>query len=177
MTSTNPNALARLERNRKALRLRIDGRTYESIASECGFNSRHAARKAVVTLLQREVSDEIAVLRAVYRSRIESLLGAIWQAATDPSEAIRTARSSGSPDPIAQDKAVLLAIRLLESEARVDGVFDYEAPAQPSEATARVDVFRWEPSPEWMRQYAAVLRDAGLLDDGDEPVALLASGE
>ena len=48
MARTNPEALARRERNRKALRLRASGLSHAQVAAECGFPSEDAARKAVV---------------------------------------------------------------------------------------------------------------------------------
>jgi hypothetical protein len=43
----------------------------------------------------------------------------------------------------------------------------------------RVDVVHWRPDEAWMRDYARVLREAGLLDDDevDGEARLLGSGE
>lgn len=182
MGKTSPAALARLERDRRALRLRSGGLPWPEVARDCGYNSGHAALIAVQRLIRRFTREDIAVAHGIHRERIETLLRSLWLAAVNPGMAQQAARQAGNPAPPTQERAVELLIRLLDQEAKIDGTY---APARAEVSGAdggpiegRIDVMHWVPDEAFMVMYARVLREAGLLeDDGVEQPPLLGSGE
>jgi hypothetical protein len=166
--TTNPTALARAERVRKALRLRASGVPHVQVALECGYPSEGAAKAALRRFMAKEDQGVRDEARAIHRERIETLLRSLWLAAINPGMALQAARQAGHPDPPDQARSVELLIRLLDQSARVEGLY---APIR-AEVTGsdggplegRVDVMHWTPDREFMVMYAKVLRDAGLLD-------------
>lgn len=59
-TGNRTHTRARAE---KAWRLRVRGRTWQEIADEVGFKSRHSAQKAVRVFLEKNPPDDIATMR------------------------------------------------------------------------------------------------------------------
>jgi hypothetical protein len=62
------------ERQRRAVNLRRDGHSYESIARICGYASRSGAFKAVNDALAAQESEAVESLRKVDNARLEKLL-------------------------------------------------------------------------------------------------------
>lgn len=167
MGRMSPTVLARLERDRRALRLRAQGMPWPEIARECEYHSANAALVAVKRLLRRETHDDVETARKVHRERIEMLMRSLWLAAINPRMALDAARSAGQPDPPSQEKAIELLRRLLDDLADIEGT---KAPVRlggPSGGPieGRVDVLHWRPDEAFLAQYARVLREAGLLDE------------
>ena len=67
MGRTSVARLARLERDRRALRLRAHGMPWAEIARECGFNRTVSAFAAVQALLKRETHDSVETSRGIQR--------------------------------------------------------------------------------------------------------------
>ena len=170
-STTSPAALARLERVRAAVLLRASGMPYAQIAAECGFPSPKAAMMAVRRFMAKEsraVRDEA---RAIHRERLETLLRSLWLAATNPALAQKAARDAGHPKPPSQDRAIELLIRLLDQEARADGLYTVRAEVSGPEGgpiEGRLDVMHWVPDDAFLARYVRVLQEAGLFDDEEE---------
>lgn len=64
-----------------ALRMAIEGRSYDEIAEELGFAGRGAAWKAAQTALQRHEASDVKDLRLLENARLDGLLSAYWSAA------------------------------------------------------------------------------------------------
>ena len=179
--TTNPTALARAERVRKALRLRASGVPHVQVALECGYPSEGAAKAALRRFMAKEDQGAREDARAIHRERIEALIRSLWLAAVNPGMAQQAARQAGHPAPPTQERAVELLIRLLRETAKVEGLY---APTRAEVSGAaggpiegRLDVMHWTPDREFMVMYASVLRDAGLLPDDDvEDARLLHPG-
>ena len=171
MGRTNAAALGRLERDRRALRLRAQGMPWPEIARECGYNSGHASLTAVGRLLRRETSASVATSRALQRLRLELLMRSLWLAALNPGMARDAARNANQPDPPSQDRAIELLVKLLDRLSDIEGTKAPMKLAGPSGGPieGRVDVIHWRPDEAFMAQYTRVLRDAGLIVEPPEP--------
>jgi transcriptional regulator GlxA family with amidase domain len=171
----NAAALARLDRNRRALRLRTQGMPWPEIARECGFNSGTAAIVAVGRLLRKETAASVELSRALYRERVEMLMRALWLAAIHPGLARKAASEAAQPEPPSQEKAIELLRRLLDDLSNIEGT---KAPVRLAGSAGgpiegRLDVIHWKPNSEFMTAYVQVLKDAGLVDELTEGVAQL----
>ena len=179
---TNPAALARQDRDRRALRLRAAGLAYAQIAAECGYTNAHHALVSTQRLLRRETRAAVEEARGIHRERLETLLRSLWLAAVNPGMAQQAARSEGHPPPPSQERAVELLIRLLDQSARLEGLY---APTRVEASgthggpiEGRINVMHWVPDEAFMVMYARVLREAGLLNDDEvEEARLLNPGE
>lgn len=69
------------ERQRKALELRLEGKTYDQIAEAVGYSERGAAYRAVEAVLGRAEAESAATYREVVGARLEALHAAYWPAA------------------------------------------------------------------------------------------------
>jgi ABC-type sugar transport system ATPase subunit len=69
------------DREHKAVQLALAGATYETIAKECGYESKSGAWKAVNRMLARVDAENADALRTVEGSRLERLHLAHWPAA------------------------------------------------------------------------------------------------
>lgn len=81
MLSRNaPARVRRFKRQADALRLRVEGKTYQEIATDIGVHRRHAIR--LVSSALAEVGLEIASnreeLRNLQAARLEALVAALW---------------------------------------------------------------------------------------------------
>jgi len=171
MSRMNAVALARLERDRRALRLRAQGMPWVEVARECGFNRPNTALAAVRRLLRRETHNDVETSRGIHRERIEMLMRSLWLAAINPGMALQAARKADQPEPPAQERAIELLRRLLDDLAGIEGTKAPVKLAGPSGGPieGRVDVVHWRPDEAFLVQYARVLRDAGLVEDPPEP--------
>lgn len=168
---TKASRLALRERNRKALRLRATGMTYNQIAAECAYLTPDAARKAVGRLLARVDTEDARAARAIHRERLDWLLRALWLAATNPGMALQAARQNAQPLPPDQIAAVHAILRLMVEQAKVEGLY---APTKAEVSgpgggpvEARVErVLR--PDEQWMREYVRAWRE--VYGSDDEPL-------
>ncbi|MFG3617481.1 hypothetical protein [Nocardia sp. NPDC047654] len=69
------------ERQRKALELRLEGKSYDDIAAVLGWADRSGAYRAVEAILKRTESETVAEYREVVGARLEALHAAYWPAA------------------------------------------------------------------------------------------------
>jgi hypothetical protein len=119
----SPKLIARREatalKDGKALELRKAGGKYEDIAVECGYATKQAAYRAVQRALESITQEPAAELLTLYQSRLDRMyLGLVKNGAHD-----------GDP------KAVLAAVRVLETHARLSGhLRNDSAPAETGPA-------------------------------------------
>jgi hypothetical protein len=117
--------------NNAALALRLAGAGYDEVADALGMDSAMAARTAAEEALQARAWDDVAGrerLRAENGARIERLLRAVWQKATN----------ADHPEQLA---AVKVAKELIDRHCRLYGL---DAPAEViihSPTTAEIDAW------------------------------------
>ena len=70
--------LAVLEREHRVVKLRTQGRTYESIAKELGYADASGAREAWLRATKRAPVDNINEYRQIQMNRLESLVAILW---------------------------------------------------------------------------------------------------
>lgn len=97
--------LSAVERQRKALELRKQGKTYAVIAVELGYRNTSGAHTAVKSALHKTLSEPAEELRLLEAERLDMLLAAVWPSATN-----------GEP------KAVENALRIMERRAKLLGL-------------------------------------------------------
>lgn len=156
-----PAALARLERDRQALRLRSQGMRWADVAREAGFASAEAAIMAVKALLRRETMQDIETARALHRERLETMIRQLILPALNPGAAVKAARENQQPPPMSQDKAIELMRRLLDDLAKVEGTYapqkaEVTGPRGPIQ-TERVVI--WQPDEIWLEEYRLALME------------------
>ena len=95
MSRTNPAAIARQDRDRRALRLRASGLAYAQIAGECEYTNAHHALVSVQRLLRRQTRAAVEEAKGIHRERIETLLRSLWLPPVNPGVAHQTAREAG----------------------------------------------------------------------------------
>ncbi len=61
------------QRQRRAVELRTQGKTYEQIAEQCGYSTRGAAYRAVMGMLNRQESASVGELRRLEDARLDLL--------------------------------------------------------------------------------------------------------
>jgi len=179
---TTPAALARQDRDRRALRLRASGLAYAQIAGECEYTNAHHALVSVQRLLRRQTRAAVEEAKGIHRERLETLLRSLWLPAVNPGMAQQVARQAGHPLPPSQERAIELLIRLLDQLAKVEGTY---APTRAEVSgtddgpiEGRIDVMHWTPDDAFLARYARVLKEAGLLDEDEvEDPAPLGSDE
>lgn len=69
---TDPSSIAHVERVAKAIAMRKEGKQYDEIARELGWNSPQACHKVVKKALEKTVILEASELKRVMFSRLES---------------------------------------------------------------------------------------------------------
>jgi len=70
--------LAVLEREHRVVKLRTQGRTYESIAKELGYADASGAREAWLRATERAPVEDINEYRKIHLSRLETLVTMLW---------------------------------------------------------------------------------------------------
>lgn len=70
--------LAVLEREHRVVKLRTQGRTYESIAKELGYADASGARDAWLRATERAPVENINEYRQIHLRRLESLVTMLW---------------------------------------------------------------------------------------------------
>lgn len=76
--------LAHRQRLERAITLAIAATPYEEIAVQCGWNSKQAAHKAVRSAIIEIARPEAQYWFSKNLLRLEALIAAKWEAATDP---------------------------------------------------------------------------------------------
>jgi len=94
-----------VERQRKALELRKQGKAYGDIAAECGYKSASGAHAAVRTALRKTLHEPADELRQIENARLDAMLEALW-----PS--IRQGDA----------KAIAAGVKISERRARLNGL-------------------------------------------------------
>ena len=97
------------------------------------------------------------------------LMRSLWLAAINPGMAQKAAEENAQPKPPSQERAIELLRKLLDDLSDIEGT---KAPVKLAGPTGgqiegRVDVLHWRPDEAFLVQYARVLNDAGLIEDGD----------
>lgn len=140
-SKSSPRRLEAEAKRAKAVELRRSGASYSRIAAELGYASESGARKAVNEALERliaETNETTEEVRRIELERIDSMLEAIWPAATSKThlETIAaTAIEALGPDT----RQVSAAIKLMERRARLLGL---DAPVK-NEVTGALQVSTW----------------------------------
>jgi hypothetical protein len=70
--------LAVLEREHRVVKLRTQGKTYEAIAKEVGYEDAASARKAWLRATERAPVEQINEYRAIHLNRLETLITMLW---------------------------------------------------------------------------------------------------
>ena len=110
------------ERDQKALELRKEGHSYESISEQLGYSTRSASYKAVMRRLKEVDRPAVSMLRELEVQRLDAMLYAMWN------------------DVLQGDAgAVSTALQISERRSRLLGL---DAP-HTVEARARIDVLSW----------------------------------
>src|SRR5450759_3145768 len=121
MSRTSVATLARLERDRRALRLRYQGMPWAEIARECGFNAPHSAMVAVQTLIKRETHADVETSRGIARGRIEMLIRLLQLPVLTPGLSQKAAEENAQPKPPSQERAIELLRKLLDDLSDIEG--------------------------------------------------------
>ena len=110
------------EKDQRALELRKEGHTYESISEQLGYSTPSASYKAVMRRLKDMDRPAVSMLRELEVQRLDAMLYAVWN------------------DVLQGDaNAVHTALRISERRSRLLGL---DAP-HTVEARARVDILSW----------------------------------
>ena len=110
------------EKDQKALELRKEGHSYESISEQLGYSTRSASYKAVMRRLRDMDRPAVSMLRELEVQRLDAMLYAVWN------------------DVLQGDaNAVHTALRISERRSRLLGL---DAP-HTVEARTRVDILSW----------------------------------
>ena len=110
------------EKDQKALELRKEGHSYESISEQLGYSTRSASYKAVMRRLRDMDRPAVSMLRELEVQRLDAMLYAVWN------------------DVLQGDAgAVSTALKISERRSRLLGL---DAP-HSIEARSRIDVLSW----------------------------------
>ena len=66
------------EKDQKALELRKEGHSYESISEQLGYSTRSASYKAVMRRLRDMDRPAVSMLRELEVQRLDAMLYAVW---------------------------------------------------------------------------------------------------
>ena len=145
----NPQNIADTERRAEAVRLRLQGLTFEEIADRCGYYDKAAAYRAIRSAVQRIGRDDAQMLFDEDMARLDRLLVAVWPGAMTGDE-----------------KLVKRALDIIARRARMLG-YDGQVPANPEAADATgtgqartlADVLGSD-APELQQAFARILNDS-----------------
>ncbi len=114
--------IAAYEKDQRALELRKEGHTYESISEQLGYSTPSASYKAVMRRLKDMDRPAVSMLSELEVQRLDAMLYAVWN------------------DVLQGDaNAVHTALRISERRSRLLGL---DAP-HTVEARTRIDVLSW----------------------------------
>lgn len=138
-----------LEKRAKALQLRQAGLSYEQIAKACGYNSPHAAYKAIKSAMKFMLEEPTRQLRSMEKRRLDDLYSKAYQVLTAFHPVIgrvsrdqdgvlfMTDKATGEHVPLKDSGPVLSAIdKLLKIQERRAKLLGLDAPAK---VDAKVD--------------------------------------
>lgn len=104
MTSQDQQITA-VEKQRKALELRKQGRQYGDIAAELGYKSASGAHAAVRVALKKTLHEPAEELRQIENARLDAMLAALW-----------IGIEKGDP------KAIAAGVKISERRAKLNGL-------------------------------------------------------
>jgi hypothetical protein len=81
--NTNAKAVARAERDARALELRKAGSTFQQIADLCGYANAPRAHEAITKAIRALPREAAAEVRALELERLDRLTLAVWDSARD----------------------------------------------------------------------------------------------
>ena len=138
------------EKDQKALELRKEGHTYESISEQLGYSTPSASYKAVMRRLREVDRPAVSMLRELEVQRLDAMLYAVWN------------------DVLQGDaNAVHTALRISERRSRLLGL---GAP-HTVETRARIDVLSWNQA---IRDFIGIHKEVfgdGLKDERTQVLA------
>jgi hypothetical protein len=108
---SSPAAIERAERERHAIVLRREGRSYEEIADEVGYRDRSGAKKAVERGLGRWMREADEELRALELERLDRIGQLVWQLIE-------------SDDSNTRLSATETYLRLMNHRAKITGLYN-----------------------------------------------------
>ncbi len=82
-SSTSPRRVKAALRQAQAMELRLTGMSHGEIARQLGYGSESSVRTALMTALKHHGAPEAAQLRLVQDVRMDALLRAVWEKATN----------------------------------------------------------------------------------------------
>ena len=138
------------EKDQRALELRKEGHSYESISEQLGYSTRSASYKAVMRRLRDVDRPAVSMLRELEVQRLDAMLYAVWD------------------DVLQGDaNAVHTALKISERRSRLLGL---DAP-HTVEARTRIDVLSWNQA---IRDFIEIHKE--VFEDGlkDERTQVLA---
>ena len=114
------------KKDQRALELRQEGHSYESISEQLGYSTRSASYKAVMRRLRDMDRPAVSMLRELEVQRLDAMLYAVWD------------------DVLQGDaNAVNTALRISERRSRLLGL---DAP-HSMEVRTRIEVLSWHMDP------------------------------
>ena len=138
------------EKDQKALELRKEGHTYESISEQLGYSTPSASYKAAMRRLRDMDRPAVSMLRELEVQRLDAMLYAVWD------------------DVLQGDaNAVHTALRISERRSRLLGL---DAP-HTVEARTRIDVLSWNQA---IRDFIGIHKEVfgdGLKDERTQVLA------
>ena len=122
MSRKHGRTIEAYEKDQKALELRKEGHSYESISEQLGYSTRSASYKAVMRRLRDMDRPAVSMLRELEVQRLDAMLYAVWN------------------DVLQGDAgAVSTALKISKRRRRLLGL---DVP-HTVEARARIDVLSW----------------------------------
>ena len=73
-----------VEKQRKAMEMRLAGKSYETIASELEYASKSGAYKAVMSAIKKTLQEPADELRKVEAERLDAMLAVLWDKKDKP---------------------------------------------------------------------------------------------
>lgn len=132
----SPEAIARAERDARALKLRVQGKSLTDIAVECEYYDASHAGKAIAAQLRAMKAEPAAELAALYVKRLEMLLEKAWEKAESGDiDALRECRSN------VMDTAKLLGLVKTKVDVEV-------SPVSREQRWERIVAWLSDPTPE-----------------------------
>jgi len=120
---TSPRKLVAADIERRAIDLRVRGKSFADIAEELGVTEDTAADTVERVLLRtRNRADSKAEqARALAVRQCDAVIGSFWDRATDPTRSLSSSEDGSMYDP-SQDKAGLVLIKAMERKAKLLGL-------------------------------------------------------
>jgi hypothetical protein len=150
MSREHGRTIAGYEKDQKALELRKEGHSYESISEQLGYSTRSASYKAVMRRLRDMDRPAVSMLRELEVQRLDAMLYAVWN------------------DVLQGDAgAVSTALKISERRSRLLGL---DAP-HSIEARSRIDVLSWNQA---IRDFIGIHKEVfgdGLKDERTQVLA------